>query len=78
MVKEGYAPAVKKVGMQVMTWILSSPVLYHLAGKAGRWVMKHAPFAVNNKLNPWYKQRDMPEPPTKSFSEWYAGNRGKQ
>jgi len=75
LVKEGYAPAVKKAGMQIMTWTLSSPALYHLAGKAGRWVMKYAPFAVNNKLNPWYKQRDMPEPPRKSFSEWYVENR---
>jgi len=77
LVKEGYAPTVKKVLMQGMTITLSSPALYHLAGKAGRWVLKYAPFAVNNKLNPWYKQRDMPEPPAESFSEWYAENRSK-
>lgn len=75
LVKEGYAPTGKKIGMQVMTWTLSSPGFYHTAGKAGRWVLKHAPFAVNNKLNPWYKQRDMPEPPKESFGEWYSKNR---
>ncbi|MES2276710.1 MAG: lactate utilization protein B [Bacteroidota bacterium] len=75
LVKEGYAPTVKKVGMQVMTWTLNSPTVYHAAGKMGRWVLKYAPFAVNNGLNPWYKQRDMPEPPKESFGEWYKKNR---
>ncbi len=75
LVKNGYTPKAKQAGMQVMTWTLSSPGMYHMAGKAGRWVLKHAPFAVNNKLNPWYKQRDMPTSPQWSFSEWYKQNR---
>jgi L-lactate dehydrogenase complex protein LldF len=75
LVKEGYAPTVKKVGMQVMTKTLNSPTVYRIAGKMGRMVMKYAPFAVNNGLNPWYKQRDMPTPPKESFGEWYKKNR---
>ena len=78
LVKAGYAPTAKKAGMQAMTWTLSSPGLYHMAGKAGRWVLKHAPFAVNNKLNPWFKQRDMPAPPEQSFGEWYKQNGKKK
>jgi L-lactate dehydrogenase complex protein LldF len=62
--------------MQAMAYTLSSPKVYRLAGKAGRWVMKHTPFAVNNPLNPWYKQRDMPDAPKESFGEWYLRNRG--
>ncbi|WP_158827487.1 lactate utilization protein B [Mucilaginibacter lacusdianchii] len=77
LVKAGYAPAGKKIAMQVMAATLSSPTLYHAAGKMGRATIKFAPFAVNNKLNPWYKQRDMPTPPKESFGEWYAKNRGK-
>jgi len=77
LVKAGYVPTAKKAGMQVMTWTLSSPGLYNMAGRAGRWVLKYAPFAVNNKLNPWYKQRDMPESPEWSFNEWYKQNRKK-
>jgi L-lactate dehydrogenase complex protein LldF len=61
--------------MKLMSWTLSSPTVYHAGGKTGRWVLKHAPFAVNNKLNPWYKHRDMPEPPKQSFGEWYEKNR---
>ena len=48
------------------------------AGKAGRWFLNYAPFAVNNKFNPWYKQRDMPNGPKESFSEWYAKNEGNK
>lgn len=75
LVKNGHATTGKKIGMQVMAKTLSSPTSYRLAGKSGRWVMKHAPFAINNKLNPWYQQRDMPGPPVWSFGEWYAKNR---
>jgi len=78
IVKNGYVPAAKKAGMKVMTWTLSSPALYHTAGKAGRWMLKHAPFAVNNRLNPWYKQRDMPGPPKQSFGEWYKENKQRK
>ncbi len=75
LVKEGYAPAAKKVGMKAMSFTLSNPGVYQFAGKAGRWVMRNIPFIVNNKLNPWYRQRDMPAPPPESFGEWYKKNR---
>jgi L-lactate dehydrogenase complex protein LldF len=75
IVQNGYAPAAKKLSMQAMAWTLSSPLKYHLLGKAARFTMKLAPFAVNNKLNPWYKHRDMPKVPESSFSEWYKINR---
>ncbi|WP_342331842.1 LutB/LldF family L-lactate oxidation iron-sulfur protein [Pedobacter sp. FW305-3-2-15-E-R2A2] len=74
IVKEGYADTKKAVAMKAMDFTLSSPFVYKTAGKAGRWVMKNIPFLVNNKLNAWYKQRDMPEPPKQSFSEWYKKN----
>jgi L-lactate dehydrogenase complex protein LldF len=75
LVKEGYAPAAKKIAMRGMTFTLSNPGAYQFAGKAGRWVMGKIPFIVNNKLNPWYKQREMPEPPKQSFGDWYKKNR---
>lgn len=75
LVKEGYAPASKKIAMQVMAATLSSPTMYRTAGKLGRLTIKYAPFAVNNKFNPWYKHRNMPDPPKLSFSEWYNKNR---
>ncbi len=77
LVKEGYAPTGKKIAMQVMAKTLASPTMYHAAGKMGRLTIKYVPFAVSNKLNPWYKERDMPSAPKESFGEWYAKNRKK-
>jgi L-lactate dehydrogenase complex protein LldF len=75
IVQAGNAPIAKKAAMQTMTWVLSNPAVYHTAGKAGRWFMANVPFTVNNSLNPWFKQRDMPEVPARSFGEWYKKNK---
>lgn len=75
LVKEGYTPSSKTAAMKGMSFTLSSPARYRLAGKAGRWVMGKMPFIVNNGLNPWYKQREMPAAPKQSFHEWYKKNR---
>ncbi|MFT3948638.1 MAG: lactate utilization protein B [Agriterribacter sp.] len=75
LMKEGYGSTVKKMGMEGMTFTLSHPGVYRFAGNAGRWVLRNTPFIVNNKLNPWYRQRDMPEAPKASFGEWYKKNR---
>jgi len=77
LVKEGYVPAIKTAGIKVMNWTLSHPTAFNVAGKAGRWMMQHTPFVVSNKMNPWYKQREMPDAPDKSFSEWYRKNNDK-
>jgi L-lactate dehydrogenase complex protein LldF len=73
--EEGYSPKSKTAAMKVMAATLSNPSVFNLAGKAGKWVMKYLPFIVSNKLNPWYKQRDMPGVPKQSFTEWYKKNR---
>lgn len=75
LMQGGYAPVSKKGMMQGMTFTLSNPKVYRLGGKIGRWVMRNAPFAVNNSLNPWFDQREMPEPPKQSFRDWYQKNR---
>ncbi|GAB3919090.1 lactate utilization protein B [Larkinella terrae] len=74
---EGYVDSAKKQGMKLMASVLSNPKLYRFSGKAGRTMMRFAPFSVSNPLNPWYKQREMPEPPKESFREWYV-NREKK
>ena len=76
--QEGYVPVAKKIAMRAMTFTLSHPGVFGMAGKVGRTVMGVAPFVVSNGLNPWYKQREMPEPPKESFREWYSKNRHGQ
>lgn len=75
IVKEGYVSAAKKTSMKLMSQVLSSTSIYQTGGSVLRWMLKYMPFAVNNKLNPWYKQREMPKAPKESFAEWYKKNR---
>lgn len=72
IVKEGYASNAKALSMKAMARTLASPALYRTAGKMGRWILNYAPFAVKNKFNPWFKQREMPRGQKESFGEWYA------
>lgn len=58
------------MAMKVTAKTLASPTLYRIGGKMARATLKYAPFMVNNKLNAWYLQRDMPEVPKSSFGEW--------
>ncbi|MEJ1240087.1 lactate utilization protein B [Chryseolinea sp. T2] len=75
IVKEGYVTNSKKTGMKLMAGVLSRPWLYTSGGKTGRWLMRVFPWLVNNKFNPWYKQREMPPPPSISFQRWYKENK---
>ncbi|PJJ10717.1 L-lactate dehydrogenase complex protein LldF [Flavobacterium sp. 1] len=74
LVKEGYTPKVKTIAMKTMATVLANPTVFEIAGKAGRFTMKNLPGLVNNKLNKWYDQREMPEVPEESFREWYKKN----
>ncbi|MES1223220.1 MAG: 4Fe-4S dicluster domain-containing protein, partial [Bacteroidota bacterium] len=69
--KEGHINSMKKSVIKGMAFTLSHPLFFKMAGKAGRWVLRNIPFAVNNKINPWHRQRDLPAPPKESFNEWY-------
>jgi L-lactate dehydrogenase complex protein LldF len=74
--KEGQVPAFKAQGLKFLNRILGNPTLYRIAGRSGRSLLKITPkFLVNNPLNTWAKQRELPEPPKQSFRDWYVENR---
>lgn len=75
LMQEGYGSLQKKSAMKAMAWVLSNPSLYRLSGKTARFFLKYFlwMFAIK-KLNPWYKQREMPEVPEYSFREWFIKN----
>ena len=77
IVEEGYVKPEKKIAMKGMAWLFSNPKIYRWAGKSGRWFLRTMPFLGNNKLNVWYKQREMPEAPKQSFHDWYQQNKNK-
>jgi L-lactate dehydrogenase complex protein LldF len=77
IIKQGNVTVVKRFNMKTMAWIFSSSVLFNIAGKVTRRVLRQASFIMKNKFNPWYKQREMPEAPKESFREWYVKNKRK-
>lgn len=63
----------KKLSMKFVSGLLSRKWLYTSAGRAARTALRWMPrFAVYNPLNGWGRQRELPEPPKKSFREQYA------
>jgi L-lactate dehydrogenase complex protein LldF len=74
--EEGYVAGSKKVGMKGMSFVLSHPWVYRLSGKMARGVLNVFPFLLKSaRLNPWYRQREMPKAPPKSFRDWYIKNK---
>ena len=74
---KGLLPKSKQLMMVAAKTVLSNLWLYKLAGKLGRFALRITPkFLVNHPLlNMWGKQRDLPEPPKKSFRElWRERN----
>ncbi len=75
IVKNGYVNPGKSLGMRTISTVLSNPSTFRWIGRLGRLFIKHLPFLVNHKLNPWYKKREMPAPPAQSFHQWYKTTR---
>lgn len=63
----------KKLSMKFVSGVMSSKWVFSVAGKAARTALRWLPrFAVYNPLNPWGKQRDLPDAPKDSFRAQYA------
>lgn len=71
LTREGLAPATKTVGMTALAQVLGRPALFRVAGRFGRWVLRHFPALAANRFNPWYDARELPRPPAESFQQWY-------
>ncbi len=67
LMEAGLAPVSKSIGMKLMAFVLSNPVVYWMGGS----LMRRFAGVLNTRLNPWYKQREMPVAPKESFQDWY-------
>ncbi len=77
LMREGLAPVSKTIGMRLMSIVFGHSGLYALSGKLARKALRLAPWLVQNRLNPWFTGREMPQAPSESFQEWYGRNRTK-
>ena len=65
-------PWSKRVSMKLSSFVFRRPWLYSLLGRLGRFALRWTPrFLIYSPLNAWGKQRELPEPPKKSFRQLY-------
>lgn len=79
LTREGHAPVAKKIAMKMMGNVLASPGKYSFSGILIRKFLKWFPrISVNGRLNPWGRQRELPDVPEQSFREWYQQQQSKK
>lgn len=72
----GLVPITKRLGMTVGSLVFQHPWLYRLLGKLARTFVPLLPrFVLYNRLNPWGRQRELPNFPKKSFREQFAARK---
>ncbi len=66
-------PASKTMPMRIASWVFQRPKLYAWLGSVGKFFLRNLPrFMIYHGLNPWGKNREMPEAPPESFRQQYA------
>lgn len=74
--RAGHVGFMKRLGMRTASYVFNHPDLYALLGKAARLALRITPrFLVYGPWNPWGKQRDLPQPPSKSFRDEFRQRR---
>lgn len=66
-------PASKTMPMRIASWVFRHPKLYARLGGIAKFFLRTMPrFMIYHGLNPWGRQREMPEAPPESFRQQYA------
>ncbi|AZA84905.1 4Fe-4S ferredoxin [Chryseobacterium lactis] len=74
IIASGSGESIKGFSMKMMARSLSNIKKYEKFKRTVKWGYRYTPFLLKNKINPWYKHREMPEMPKESFKEWYQKN----
>jgi L-lactate dehydrogenase complex protein LldF len=79
MAEKGYLPLVKRASFQIAGHVFGNPEEYRALTKIVEPAMKYAPdfLLYNKELNPWGRDRELPQLAKQSFREWYLANRSK-
>jgi L-lactate dehydrogenase complex protein LldF len=66
----------KRISMVAASYLFRHPRLFAMVGWMGRTALRMTPRPlVYNPLNVWGRERELPEPPSQSFRQWYKQNR---
>lgn len=66
-------PWSKRVPMKLATFAMARPAVFGLLGRIARTSLRWLPrFLVYNPWNAWGRQRELPDPPRRSFRQLYA------
>ena len=79
MAQKGYLPLAKRVSFAVAGHVFAHPEEYHAFEKAAKPALDYAPdfLLYNRTLNPWGRDREVPQLAKQTFREWYLANRSK-
>ena len=73
---KGYLPRLKQLSMTLASFVFQRPRLYAFLGALGRGFGRLLPKRwVNNRLNGWGRQRDLPPLPAQSFRALYRNRK---
>lgn len=74
--KRGLLKIGKTLPMKAASLLFRHPWLFQIVGGWGRAAMRSLPrSAFVNRFNIWSRDRELPTPPSQSFSNWYRQNR---
>ncbi|PQO36862.1 4Fe-4S ferredoxin [Blastopirellula marina] len=66
-------PISKTLPMQIASFVFQRPKLFAWLGGVGKFFLRTMPrFLIYNAMNPWGRNREMPEAPPESFRKQYA------
>jgi L-lactate dehydrogenase complex protein LldF len=79
MAKKGYLPLVKRLAFGVAGHAFGHPEEFRLMEEVGAPALDYAPdfLLYNRSLNPWGRDRQLPQPAKQTFREWYLANRSE-
>ena len=79
MAKKGYLPLAKRLSFAVAGHVFGHPDEYHAVEKVVEPAMAHSPHFLlyNRSLNPWGRDRELPQLAKQTFREWYLANRSE-
>ncbi len=77
MARKGYLPLAKRASFAIAGHVFGHPEEYHALTKLAEPALSYAPdfLLYNKELNPWGRDRELPELAKETFRDWYVANR---